>query len=96
MRPGNHNFKEAQTTLEFLLGPVKIKDGLFMGDQFAAKVTEVWSRISNSSSATKSLISLTLSQKAFLISMNALEFSISLFIGQKEKKMYTTRHLDFW
>lgn len=38
MKPGNHNFKEAQTTIQFLLGPIKIKDGLFMGDQFAAKV----------------------------------------------------------
>lgn len=38
MRGGNHNFKEAQTTVEFLLGPIKIKDGLFMGDHFAAKV----------------------------------------------------------
>lgn len=26
------NFKDAQTHYEFVLGPVKIKDGLFMGD----------------------------------------------------------------
>ena len=26
------NFKEAQTHYEFILGPVIIKDGLFMGD----------------------------------------------------------------
>jgi len=26
------NFKSAQTTYEFILGPIKIKDGLFMGD----------------------------------------------------------------
>lgn len=37
MKP-HPNFKEAQTTIEFLLGPIKIKDGLFMGDQLAAKV----------------------------------------------------------
>ena len=30
--------KQAQTTVEFLLGPIKIKDGLFFGDQLAAKV----------------------------------------------------------
>jgi hypothetical protein len=53
MRPGNHNFKEAQTTVEFLLGPIKIKDGLFMGDQFAAKVKIDLNRTLNSSSATK-------------------------------------------
>jgi len=42
---GNHpNFKEAQTTIEFLLGPIKIKDGLFMGDQFAAKVVPLLSK----------------------------------------------------
>ncbi len=26
------NFKDAQTHYEFVLGPIKIKDGLFMGD----------------------------------------------------------------
>lgn len=41
----HHNFKEAQTTIEFLLGPIKIKDGLFMGDQLAAKVKASLSRI---------------------------------------------------
>ena len=40
MKAGNNNnFKEAQTTIEYLLGPIKIKDGLFIGDQFAAKVS---------------------------------------------------------
>ena len=38
MRQGTQDFKKAQTTLEFMLGPIKIKDGLFMGDQLAAKV----------------------------------------------------------
>ena len=32
------DLKKAQTTIEFLLGPIKIKDGLFMGDQLAARV----------------------------------------------------------
>ena len=30
MKP--NNFKNAQTHYEFVLGPIKIKDGLFMGD----------------------------------------------------------------
>ena len=33
-----NNFKTAQTHYEFVLGPIKIKDGLFMGDELAAKV----------------------------------------------------------
>ncbi len=48
MKP-HPNFKEAQTTIEFLLGPIKIKDGLFMGDQLAAKVRLLTLRTSNSS-----------------------------------------------
>ena len=47
------DFKKAQTTVEFLLGPIKIKDGLFIGDQLAAKVIPLLPRILNSSSATK-------------------------------------------
>lgn len=43
------DFKEAQTTVEFLLGPVKIKDGLFMGDQLAARVLLAGRRTSSSS-----------------------------------------------
>lgn len=43
----HQNFKNAQTTVEFLLGPVKIKDGLFMGDQLAAKVLLALFRILN-------------------------------------------------
>ena len=35
------NFKNAQTTYQFILGPIKIKDGLFMGDELAAKVMSV-------------------------------------------------------
>jgi hypothetical protein len=27
-----NNFKSAETHYEFVLGPIKIKDGLFMGD----------------------------------------------------------------
>ena len=38
---GGQDFKKAQTTIEFMLGPIKIKDGLFLGDQLAAKVTEM-------------------------------------------------------
>ena len=33
-----NNSKSAQTHHEFVLGPIKIKDGLFMGDELAAKV----------------------------------------------------------
>jgi len=38
MQSNHPDFKKAQTKVEFLLGPVKIKDGVFMGDQLAAKV----------------------------------------------------------
>lgn len=38
MKHNHPDFKKAQTTVEFLLGPIKIKDGLFLGDQLAAKV----------------------------------------------------------
>ena len=32
------SYKSAETHYEFVLGPIKIKDGLFMGDELAAKV----------------------------------------------------------
>ena len=48
MKGANNNFKDAQTTVEFLLGPIKIKDGLFIGDQFAAKVLHPLARTYNS------------------------------------------------
>jgi hypothetical protein len=40
MKPAN--FKDAQTHYEFVLGPIKIKDGLFMGDELAAKVLNIF------------------------------------------------------
>lgn len=40
MKHNHQDLKKAQTTLEFLLGPIKIKDGLFTGDQLAAKDIE--------------------------------------------------------
>jgi len=43
-----NNFKSAQTNYEFILGPIKIKDGLFMGDELAAKVLFPLLRISSS------------------------------------------------
>jgi len=77
------------------LGPIKIKDGLFMGDQLAAKVTLKAYRTLNLSLAIKLHISLTLSPKRSPISMNASAFSISLSIGHKKKKMYVSSYLDF-
>jgi hypothetical protein len=38
MHSHHPDFKKAETKVDFMLGPIKIKDGLFMGDQFAAKV----------------------------------------------------------
>lgn len=49
MKSGNLIFTLGQTTVEFLLGPIKIKDGLFIGDQFAAKVLHLELRTLNSS-----------------------------------------------
>lgn len=92
----NHaDFKKAQTTMEFMLGPIKIKDGLFMGDQLAAKVHLLALRISNSSSPIKLHTSSILSQKAFLISMNVLEFSIFRCTGLRRKKTYFSTDVDF-
>lgn len=88
MKGANHNFKQAQTTIQFLLGPIKIKDGLFMGDQFAAKVCTHPLRISNLSSAIKLRMSSIRSRKVFLIYTNALEFNTFRFIGLRRKKMY--------
>lgn len=33
-----HHQLTSQLEFDFTLGPIKIKDGLFMGDEFAAKV----------------------------------------------------------
>lgn len=38
MQSNHPDFKKAQTSADFLLGPIKIKDGLFLGDQLAARV----------------------------------------------------------
>ena len=38
METKHKDFKTAETHYEFILGPIKIKDGLFMGDVLAAKV----------------------------------------------------------
>ena len=38
-----------KTILEFIPGPVKIKDGLFLGDELAARVKSILYRILNSS-----------------------------------------------
>lgn len=88
MKGGGHNFKEAQTTIQFLLGPIKIKDGLFMGDQFAAKVFVDLPRTSNLSLAIKLHISSIPYPKIYLIYTNDLEFNTFQSIGLKKKKMY--------
>jgi len=95
MKSHEHNFKQAQTTLEFLLGPIRVKDGLFIGDQLAAKVTTITLRTSNSSSAIRLPMSSIQSQKSFPISTNALAYSISLYIGLRGNKMYLRDHEDF-
>lgn len=83
------DFKTAQTTFEFLLGPVKIKDGLFMGDELAAKViNNRYARISILSSAIKSRISSTPFQKQFPICTKDLAYNIYQCIGPKTSKMY--------
>ena len=87
MRPHPQGFKEAQTTIEFLLGPIKIKDGLFMGDQLAAKVQHLLPRISNSSSAIKSPTSSTQSPKPYPTCTSALAYSISQSTGPRNRKM---------
>ena len=96
MKAPNRNVKDSQTTVEFLLGPIKIKDGLFIGDQFAAKVTPNSSRTSNSLSAIKWPMSSILSLKASQTYTNASAFSIFLCIGRKRKKTYSFIQLDLW
>lgn len=54
MRHNTNDFKKAQTTVDFMLGPIKIKDGLFLGDQLAARVSIISHRTSSSSSPIKS------------------------------------------
>ena len=81
-------FKQAQTTLQFLLGPIKIKDGLFMGDQLAAKVVLSPHRISNSSLATKLHTSSIQSPKQSLIFTNDSVYNIFLCTGLRRRKTY--------
>lgn len=38
MKHANGKTKALITPYDFILGPVKVKDGLFMGDELAAKV----------------------------------------------------------
>ena len=92
MRQGHQDFKKAQTTVEFMLGPIKIKDGLFMGDQLAAKVPVYPPRTSSSSSATKSPTSSTPSPKQSPTSTNASGFSTSQSTGPKKRKMYPSTY----
>lgn len=97
MRNNQHShpdFKEAQTTVEFLLGPIKIKDGLFMGDQLAARVHSPSPRTSSSSSPIKLRMSSTPSPRLSPTSTNALEYSTSQCIGPNAKKMYPPAHSD--
>lgn len=42
-----------ESIFEYLPGPVKVKDGLFFGDEIAARVTQLSFRTSNLSSVTK-------------------------------------------
>lgn len=44
---------DKKSIFEFLPGPVKIKDGLFMGDEIAARVQKKLSRTLSSSSAIR-------------------------------------------
>lgn len=51
--PNHQHDPKTKQIFEFLPGPVKIKDGLFMGDEIAARVFAPLRRTSSSSSATR-------------------------------------------
>ena len=51
-KPSTHPVT-SQLEYEYILGPVKIKDGLFIGDEFAAKVLQYPPRTSSSSTPTR-------------------------------------------
>ena len=85
---------KGKVILDFLPGPVKIKDGLFMGDEVAAKVIFTLHRISNLSSAIRSPMSSTQSQKKYLTYGNDLASTTYQLIGLKISKMYFCHHQD--